>query len=133
MATLLLTEIFLNDAADPSDYMAFAYAGEDYSLTDSLGGGVDGGYASGRRRSWSTLEDATTGQVTFHAVTPSQRAWLRAHRGRTVCFRDHHGNKVFGRYGEVPQSFSTLPVGHSAADNTVTLSLQSVTWSEAVV
>lgn len=129
---LALTSIWLNDAADPSDKMAFDYAGDAYTLTRSVGGGVEGGYASGRLRSWSTAEEKTTGQITLHALTDAQRAWLVAHLRRTVAFRDHLGSKVFVRFTEVPQSLSTLPVGHAAADNNVTLGLTEVTWSEEV-
>lgn len=132
MTAVTLTEIFLNDAANPSDFMAFAYAGDEYTLTTSRGGGVEGGYASGRVRGWSTAERRTTGAVTFHLTTPAQRAWLEAHLGTTVCLRDHHGYKAFGQYRELPTSLSTFPTDFAAADNTVSVSFQSVTWSEAV-
>lgn len=132
MSTVALDAIFISDAADPSDYITLAYADDTYSLTESKGGGVEGGYASGRIRTWSTAERLTSGQFTFHSTTAEERAWLVDHLRTTVCVRDHHGNKVFGVFGDLPQSFSTLPVGHAAADQTVTLQFQSVSWSEAV-
>jgi hypothetical protein len=109
-----------------------AYAGDAYPLTPTLGGGVEGGYASGRVRGWSTEEETVSGQFTYELTTPEHRAWFVAHRGRTVSFRDHHGNKVYGQFHAVPQSLSTFPVDFAAANNTLSVAFSSVTWSEAV-
>lgn len=133
MATVNLDRLWFNAAADPSDRMSFAYAGDGYQVATSRGGGVEGGYASGRRRGWSTAEVAiSVSGLTLHMTTPEQRKWLLDHVGVTVCLRDHLGHKVFGRFQSAPVTVSTLPVGHSAADNQVSLSFESVTFSEAV-
>lgn len=130
MATVTLADIWLNDAADPSDRMAFSYAGDSYSVAETLGGGVEGGYASGRSRVYSTDDDTVSVQLGLQWVTAEQRDWLRAHRGLPVCFRDQRGLKVFAGYHELPVEFSTMPLD-MAIDN-AQITLHSVTFSEAV-
>lgn len=130
MSTVTLGAVFLNDAEDPADSMQFATVGDSYRIEETLGGGVEHGYASGRSRLYSTEDDVTTVPLTLVDVTPAQVAWLRSHRGRVVCFRDNRGAKVFGAYLSLPVEFSTMPVDD--AIDTAALSLTSTTWSEAV-
>lgn len=129
-AVVELSDLFVNDAEDPSDYVVFSYAGDSYQVTSVLGGGVEGGYASGRSRTWSTEDDTVTVNVTLLWVTAEQAAWLIAHRGQTVCFRDPDGRKVFAAFHQVPVGVSTIPA-HARVDS-APLSLTSVTFSEAV-
>lgn len=130
MATVTLTDIWLNDASDPSDSMAFSYVGDSYSIAETVGGGVEGGYASGRTRVYSTDDDTTSVQFGLQWVTAAQRDWLRAHRGLPVCFRDPRGFKVFGAFHTLPQEFSTMPVAEAVDSASITLS--SVTFDESV-
>lgn len=129
MATVTLADIWLNDAADPSDRMAFSYAGDSYSVAETLGGGVEGGYASGRSRVYSTDDDTVSVQLGLQWVTAEQRDWLRAHRGLPVCFRDPLGFKVFGAFHTLPQEFSTMPLDMAVDSASVTLS--SITFDES--
>ena len=130
-ASLSLCAIFLNDALDPADAMSFRYVEDGYTIDRMLGGGVASDYGSGRSRAWTTPADTAFVAVTLSWTTPTQREWLVAHRGRTVCFRDHLGHKLFGAYFSVPLSVSTLPVNYVGASNVATLSLTSVTFDEA--
>lgn len=130
--TLDLTAIFLNAAEDPADFMAFEYIGDSYRVDDSLGGGVEHGYASGRSRSWSTDDDVTAVPLTLVYLTEDQITWLRGHRGQTVCFRDAYGEKVYGAYHAVPLQRSTMPPGHPATVHQTTLQIESVYHSEEV-
>jgi hypothetical protein len=128
-ATVTLDRLYLNDAESPSDFAAFQYATDSYKVESQLGGGVDSDYASGRSRSWSDESDVTGIQVTLTWLTDAQIAWLGDHRGRTVCFRDHIGRKVFAVYFSVPLDVDTS--APSIAQHTASLSLTSVTFSEA--
>lgn len=131
MATVTLSDIWLNDAVDPSDSMSFSYAGDSYSISEVLGGGVEGGYASGRTRAYSTTDDDTvTISLGLQWVTSAQRDWLRAHRGLPVCFRDPRGFKVFAAFHALPVELSTMPAADAIDSATITLS--SVTFSEVV-
>lgn len=121
--------IFLNDATDPSDFMAFSFLGDNYQVTPTLGGEVETGYASGRSRLWSNAEDNTDWPLGFAQVTADQIAWLIGHRGREVCARDHLGRKVFGAYHAAPVTVSTD--SRTYAVDTAQVSLSSVTWSES--
>ena len=130
-ASLSLCAIFLNDALDPADAMSFRKMDDGYSIDHIVGGGVASDYGSGRSRAWTTAADGSTVAVTLLFTTPVQREWLIAHRGRTVCFRDHLGHKIFGVYFSVPMAISIAPPGADWANNVATLSLTSVTFDEA--
>lgn len=130
-ASLSLCAIFLNDALDPADAMSFRYVEDGYTIDRMLGGGVASDYGSGRSRAWTTPSDTGMVQVILSWTTPTQREWLIAHRGRTICFRDHLGHKIFGVYFSTPATLSTLPAGYSGANNVTTLSLTSVTFDES--
>lgn len=130
MSTVTLSDIWLNDAVNPSDSMSFSYAGDSYSISEVLGGGVEGGYASGRTRVYSTDDDAVSIALGLQWVTAAQRDWLRAHRGVPVCFRDPRGFKVFAAFHTLPQEFSTMPAADAV--DSATINLSSVTFDESV-
>lgn len=75
-----------------------------------------------------------TQTLALRAIKPSQLAVLEALVGRTVCYRDHYGRKIFGAF----LSISVQALAHSgkAADDTllydVGMVVQSVTYSEEV-
>lgn len=132
MATVTLDALWLNDAENPSDRMSFAYVGDSFRVTETMGGGVEHGYASGRSRAFSTEDDVTAIAFTATNLTTEQVAWLSEHRGRTVCFRDHLGRKVFATYFEAAVDVPTGGDGVSQSATTVPLALTSTTFSEAV-
>lgn len=127
-----LRQHFLNDARDPSDFCAFAYF-EDYTPARTKGGGVETGYASGRSRLWTSADDGWIIPLTFRFVTPAQIQWLEDHRGTEVCWRDPLGRKVFVSYQVAPP---TVTAGYRDLDwnanDSASVELTSVTWSEAV-
>lgn len=129
---MLLTDVWLNDAADPSDRLPLQTVGDVYQVTATLGGGVETGYASGRSRLWSTEDDSSQWALTVLAATEEQIAWLVAHRGRVVCVRDLRGRKFFGAYQAVPVEVPTGDDALSLSQQAVSLSLTSVTFDEAV-
>ena len=131
MALVELCHVWLNDALDPADRMSFRYVEDGYTIDRMRGGGVASDYGSGRSRAWTTPSDVANVMVTLSWTTPTQREWLITHRGRTVCFRDHLGHKIFGAYFSVPVSVSTLPPGYAGANNVATFSLTSVTFDES--
>lgn len=121
--------VFLSDALAPSDFMAFSYLGDNYQVGLTVGGGVDTNYASGRERVFTTPQRSRSVAVSFQSVTADQIAWLEDHAGRTVCFRDHLGRKVFGVYMDAPETVSTDP--RLFASDSAVMSLASVTFDEA--
>lgn len=128
-----LNAIWLNDALDPSDARAFRYVGDSYRVSPKSGGGVESGYASGRSRGYSTEDDTVQVQVTLEGLYAEDSAWLDAHRGRTLCFRDPLGRKFFVAYYESPFTVSTMPAGPGGRrQDTADLTADSVTYSEAV-
>lgn len=127
-----LTECWLNDAADPSDRIVLAYVGDAYDVEETLGGGIETGYASGRSRIYSTEDDTTSIKLPLDNLTASDIDWLSAHRGRPLWFRDPRGRKIACAYMSLPVTVSTMPVGFSGTIDKGSLSLTSVTVSEAV-
>lgn len=125
-----LRSFFLNDAENPGDKLALRFVGDTYRYTPRLGGGIDHGYASGRSRIYSTESDIATVAFTASRLSWADIGWIIDHRGRTICFRDHMGLKLFVGYHEPPFDLSTLDP--SIAIHTVPMSLSSVTWDEAV-
>lgn len=133
-STVTLDALFLNDAEDPSDFRTFAYVGDSYQVRDSLGGGVESGYASGRSRAYATEDDTTTVSFTAANLTGDDLAWLKSKRGRVLCFRDFLGRKVFGMFHDIAPELSTAPAGSrwALANTTAQVTLQSVTFDESV-
>lgn len=129
---VVLDALWLNDAENPSDRMSFAYVGDSYRVAGQVGGGVEHGYASGRSRAYSTEDDITTVAFTAANVTAEQVDWLWSHRGRTVCFRDHLGRKVFATYYDVQVEVPTGGDELSQSQQQAPVSLTSTTFSEAV-
>lgn len=125
-----LCAIFINTAADPTDFMSFRYAGKSFS-TDSPARGEIRQLANRRRLitqgdAGSMLSD--TQQVTLSRIDPDRAAWLRAHIGVIACFRDHVGGKFFGAYLSLPRNIETAYRTRSD----VTLSVEQVDFTEAV-
>ena len=124
---VFLNDVWLNAATDPTDATSFNMVGDAIKVESSVQ--VTAQQMAGGRvrlvtkpgKTWST-------GLTFYHCTPEQTAWLDAHQGQIVCFRDHQGTKFFGFYSQVPVSEST-----SYRDQgDVELSITSCTFSQAV-
>lgn len=118
--------VFVNDAEEPADFITLRYIGDSYTVEETLGGEVEGGYASGRSRVWSTEEDTTTITLDLEWIPAEERAWLVAHRGRVLCFRDPDGRMIFAAFHSLPQTVQ------SRGRLRGSITLKSVTFSEAV-
>lgn len=124
MAAVELDRLWINDATDPSQYLAFRYG----TLDDTPAVAVEvRAYAGGVRRAIRRPGRSRVVQATIFRVGTVEREWLIARLGRTVCLRDARGRKMFGVYGEVPQS-DVPGVGYAHATLTVT----ETSWVEGV-
>ncbi|GAW50619.1 MULTISPECIES: hypothetical protein [unclassified Nocardioides] len=121
-STLVLTRLWLNDVADPSDVMSFRIGaftptyGADGEIRKNAGGRLRLVLRAGVARSHSAL---------IRRPTDSQWAWLVAHHRRLVTIRDPDGMKYVGIY-------LTLTRDRPVEGADMTLDLSEVTSSEAV-
>lgn len=104
---LELSAVWLNDAADPSDYRSFEYTGE--SLQATTMARVDVRQLLGRRRlvRIGAGEFSESQSLTLVRCDRTEVAWLRAHTGVLMCFRDHVGMKFFGVYKDLSRDVAT--------------------------
>lgn len=131
-STVALTALWLNDAADLSDCVAFEYA-DGRSPGVQVPGEVRT-YVSGRRRLVLTSggQAYQTYDWKLSWNTEDQRAWLVAHVGRVLCVRDQRGAKWYGTYLALPQELLDRSAGLDGCNrSTATVSLVEVTHSEA--
>lgn len=125
MSTVSLEGVWLNLAADPSDYRQFTIVS---ALSPALSiYATPRVLANGRERVVRRAGTSQTFTVTFTA-TQADVTWLKDHAGETVCVRDDIGTKMFGFYDAVQPQENTamrdMPV--------VTLQIRSLSVSEAV-
>lgn len=129
-ASLALSAIYLNDAAEPADFIAVEYAGE--SIAPTTRADVEVRRLAGRvrliRKGTGAVAALESLSVTFERCTVDQVAWLRSHVGTLVCVRDHVGGKFFGVYTEVPREVATAYRDRFK----VSLTLDEITHSESV-
>lgn len=84
--------------------------------------------ATGDRSVVTILPGGTsTWRLTCNLAVADEVAWLRAHRGQMLCFRDMHGEKIFGVISEVPRSPLTDGVHFG-----LTVTITQLDHSEAV-
>lgn len=122
MASVSLTEVWVHDADDPSDYVTSDGFGEG-GPTDSVVGEVRR-YAQGRRRAVRRAGRTRRYRRTFPAVSDEWIDWMDDHIGSTVMVRDPKGRLFFGVFWEI--DIPDLP-GGAAPD--VTVAFESVTYS----
>lgn len=119
---VVLTRLWLNSAADPSDVMSFR------AFTFTPAKAVDAEVrllAGGRRRLIRRAGQARSHGVSIRRPTLGQRQWLDDHVGELVTIRDPRGGKYHGVYLSVQVPYTV------DGANDVTLSLTEVTHSEA--
>lgn len=125
MATVTLGTVWLNLAADPSDYISLPTMSS-LSVSTSQPGEVRR-LANGRLRVVRQAGQARGASVDADGVTEAEVDWLESHVGEVVCIRDDRGRKFFGVYLGV----DVEEIRASVYAN-VSLSLTNVTHSEAV-
>ena len=123
MTSVVLSAIWLNVAANPSDRLELEYVGS-FSRAAEKPARVNI-LAGGRRRVVRTAGVARDWSVSFPSCTPEQIEWLEDRIGQTMCVRDDRGHKVF-------VVFLGVPVGEHTYnhDGDVSLSLQEISFSE---
>lgn len=124
MASVNLTTLWLNVAADPSDFQVFPYMSALSRARTKPGRTV--ALAGGRVRAIRQAGRVVEWQVDLPHCTPEQLAWLEAHVGDVVCARDDRGHKTFGVYWSVPVSEHSYN-----SDGDVQVTLTEITFSEA--
>ena len=94
MASVTLSEIWINDTADMSDYVtSYGFAADDE--TYAVAGSVRT-MANGRRRTVTRTGTAVSLSVTLPSVDRTTIAWLRERTGQKVQLRDPYGRKERG-------------------------------------
>lgn len=125
MATVTLETLWLNDAADLSDYLAFPYMSK-LNVQTSQSGEVRRG-ASGRLRAFSRAGRSREFTVDLPNLTRTEVEWLEEHIGRTLLVRDDRGRKMYGVYFTLPDDAHQYD-----GESDVQLALSEVTVSEEV-
>lgn len=120
-----LRTLWINDAADPGDVMAFAFMAS-LSVGTAARGEVRT-YAGGRRRAIVRAGLARSPRASLPWCTRAQVAWLEAHVKRLVWVRDHTGRRIAGMYFGVEVSEHRF---NDEAD--VELAIEEVSASDAV-
>lgn len=102
-----------------------AMMGKTDSLTQD---GTFRNYGNGNTRLILGTSSTRIQQLALRALTADQVATVEALVGHTVVYRDTYGRRVFGAY--LSPQFMAIP--HSGGLTDVTLSIQSVSYDEAV-
>jgi hypothetical protein len=124
MAQVTLDRLWLSDAADPADAVAFFTTGRSDSRDTAGDVRV---YANGRLRVVTTGARQQTLGVTLRLVDPVALARLEGWRGRVLLLRDAWGRKLYGTYFRLTVDDYKDRSGHD-----VQLTFQQVSHSEAV-
>ena len=126
MTAITLATVWMNVAADPSDYRAFPLMSA-LNVTAAKRGEVRP-MASGRTRLVLRAGSAKKGiSVTLPELERTDVEWLEERVGQLLCVRDDRGRKVWATY-----------LTHSAEENrgrstgNVTLTLSEVSHEEVV-
>jgi hypothetical protein len=105
MAAVTFGFLWLNSAADPTDAESFDLNDLQHNpaVTVTSRQYVDG---------WlpvTTPGRQNTAKVVLGFCTDAQVRWLKAHQGRTVCFRDPRFEKFYGFYTDCSFAPSFIP------------------------
>lgn len=99
MVTVSLKTVWLNLAADPSDYVSLPTMSA-LSVNTEQPGEVRR-MANGRLRLVKRAGQARSASVDIEGATRTEVEWLEDHVGDLVCVRDDRGRKFFGVYMSV--------------------------------
>lgn len=135
-----LTSVYLNNAADLSDYQAFSYAGDSLNLTATALAEVRQNVNRRRLVATGVVQASGGGTVavsealavTFPYLDLEGARWLRDHVGMALCVRDHVGSKFYAAYMSVPREVETFYRNQAATGiiTSVSLTLEQVTFPE---
>jgi hypothetical protein len=125
MAGVTLTQLYLHDAADLSDYLAINVQ----DLSDALSAGVSTrDYANGRTRMVSTPSTGSSVSVSLTLVTEADRAALEGWVGTYLMLREPRGRVRWGFYSGLSASELLGPGRYS----NLSLEFQGITASAEV-
>ena len=128
MSTILDScAIFLNAAADLTDYMAFDMVTQ-IQASQTKDARVST-LANGRERLLVRAGGRQAASLRFEFCTREQVEWIEAHEAVLLCYRDHTSRKFYGMFTS-PQIDEDVWPGTDRAN--VSLSFRQVTHSEAV-
>lgn len=125
MAGVTLGTLWLNDAADLSDGIAFPLMSK-LTVVTAQPGEVRT-MANGRLRMVSRAGRSRTWQADLPNLDRTAVDWLEDHLGELVLVRDDRGRKMFGTYLTLPDDAHRYD-----AESDVQITLLEVTHSEAV-
>lgn len=124
MATVTFNQLWLNSVADPTDAMAFSVNSIEHDPTVDVDNRPR---AAGNIQSVRTLTKQKIAKVALNFCTDIQTAWLKAHQGEMLCYRDPTGEKFYGNYAD--STFAPRLMGNSWV---VPLTFAEATQTEAV-
>lgn len=127
MASVTLTKVWLQDAADPSDYVQLT--GTDLSEVPLANAPIRR-YAGGRYRLITTPGIQSLYRLTVRAPTRTEANQIRTWTGSLLLLRDQMGRAVYGRY-ENPNFRESPQVGVNTVFQ-IDLAFEEVTHSPAV-
>ncbi len=124
MASVSLVTVWLNAAANPSDYASFPLMAA-LNVTTSQSGEIRQ-YAGGRTRLVVKAGTPRTIALDLPELDRTQVTWLEGHVGQVVCVRDDRGRKIWAAY-------LTVPMDETQGDTTggASITLVEVSFTEA--
>lgn len=125
MATLTLTDLYVHDAADLSDYTT---VGQNAEMVDTSQPVEVRRMAGGRFRSVSRPGAQRVVQLTCRGVTRAEYVDLRSRVGVPVLVRDQRGLRLWGVIGSVSASEF---IARDLLEQ-VSFQVAEITWSEVV-
>jgi hypothetical protein len=111
MTTVTFTGLYLTALADETDTCSFSVNDLEYDLTTYVTVRPN---ALGEQRAVSTPGVATGAKVALNFCTDAQTAWLKAHQGQPVWYRDGYGQK-FAAFYTPDSGYQPRPKGNSWA------------------
>ncbi len=124
MPSVVLDTVWLNAAANPSDYASFPLMAA-LTVTTAKAGEVRQ-YAGGRTRLVVKAGTPRTIALDLPELDRTQVTWLEGHVGQVVCVRDDRGRKIWAAY-------LTAGVDETQGDTTggASITLVEVSFTEA--
>lgn len=102
-------KLWLNAVSDDSDAMSFSINSLEHDLTTNVSIRPN---ALGEQRAVSTPGRALGAKTNLGFCTDAQTAWLKAHQGQPVWYRDGQGQK-FAAFYTPDSGYQPRPIGDS--------------------
>lgn len=109
MASINFGTLWLNSVTDDTDAMSFSINQIEHDVTTNVS---IRGNALGEQKAVSTPGKALGAKVALNFCTDVQTAWLKAHQGQPVWYRDPVGAK-FAAFYTPDSGYQPRPMGDS--------------------